>query len=103
MPEGNVLRDHAAHRDAEDVRALHTQMIHETDYIGRHVLDAITRLCIGHFAGETCVTVIEHDDPQAGPHEPFDQRVRPLDELCTQAANQHDRWRTAVAVALVAQ
>ena len=79
MPDGDGLRDHAAHRYADDVRALDVQGREQPDGIVGHVLQSVRGVrCIaahefhrvgsrnaGEVRGEPDVAVVEADHVEA--------------------------------------
>ena len=59
VPEGDVLRDHPAHRDADDRRAPHPRRVHRRDHVRCHLRHSIRRARLVALAG---ATVVEDED-----------------------------------------
>ena len=66
MPDRDVLRDHAAQRDSQHVRALDQQMVEQPNDVVGHVFEPIRRLLGGgsHRRRQTRVAVVEDDHVQ---------------------------------------
>lgn len=103
------LRDHAAHRAADDVRPLDGKRIQQADRVGSHVVERVghVRPPPGHErCGESAeirhrpggemrraagVAIIEADHAIAAYRQFLAERHRPADHLCPQPGNQEDR------------
>ena len=103
------LRDHAAHRDADDVGLLDPERIQEADCILRHVVERVRQrrglagdLCLDDrprvgdsrlvkLGGEADVAVIVDDDPVAPPQQLLDELDGPGGKLRAVAHDQEHR------------
>jgi hypothetical protein len=113
MVSGDNLRDHPAHRRADDVGAVDVERIRQPDDIARHVGEAIGRphrhpqsgACHergrgepsdrGHFRRQGGVAVVETNDTEASAHQPVAEFVGPCGELHAEAHDQHHRRAVA--------
>ena len=100
---GDHLRDHAAHRGTDDVRALDPERVEQTSRVACHVVERVgcrrlfarraRRHDRGHvartrfveFVRQTDVAIVEGDDAEAAIVEHLDQRQRPTRHLARQA------------------
>jgi hypothetical protein len=102
------LRDHAAQRGADDMRALQPEPVHQADGVAGHVRQGIGRAYRqaqrggGHgqqqvaallprdTAGQPGVAVVEADHAVAARHQRLAEAVGPVRELHAEAHDQHD-------------
>ena len=117
----DVLRDHPAHRHADEVRALDAERVEQADGVRGHV---VQRVRSGHLASQqragdrhpqvgqasagdlarvAAVAIVEADHPEAGGDESVDEGVRPRDARHPETHDQQDRRRADVAEALVVE
>ena len=115
------LGDHAAHGDADDVRALDSQGVQQSGRVGGHVVQGVgdRRLLAGDHGGDdradvrraggvdlfgkAHIAVVEHDDPVAARRELVGEGAGPAGQLPAQAHDQQHGLGARIAEAFVFQ
>ena len=116
MVRGDGLRDHPAHRDADQVRVGIAERIHQADGVTRHVTEVVLvpgvaatehrhriRRPIRHVGRPADVAIVESRHAIAAPGECADEIFRPRMQLLPQTGDEHDRRIVRVAGLVVAQ
>ena len=116
MVRGDRLGDHAAHRDADEVRVAVAEGVEQSDGVARHVAEVVLprvtaaaqdrhRVRRGEVGVRRAahVAVVEADHPVSALGERCGEFRRPGVLLLTQAGDQHDRRIRGVAESVVAQ
>ncbi len=119
MPERERLRDHPAHRRADDVRAADVERFHQPDDVVRHLVQRVRRLDrpagderlhrgedvrnagVGEDRRPADVAVVEPDDVEAALRESGAERLVPEEHLGTETHDQQHRRRGRVAAGIV--
>ena len=96
VPKGELLRDHAAHRGAADVRAPDPERVHQPDHVRGHPRDRVGRLRHVALAG---APVVERDHAMLGREGRRLQRPRGV--VTAPAHDQHERRGVGCAGLLV--
>ena len=120
VPGGEDLRDHAAHRRADDVGRVDLQVVEQRGGVVGHVLQRVDRraaqaeerahhprqqrsagVLAGHLGGQADVAVVVADDPQALVDELLAEPLAPQQQLRTEAHDEQHRRVVRVAHVLV--
>ena len=116
MRAGQELPDHAAHRDAHDVRLADLEGVHQaqrildhvvqrvgckvaTDHAGGDLGDGMGRVCAMHLRCQPNVAVVKGDDAKACARKFRHERVGPEGHLCCEA-HDHDDGRPVLRAVL---
>ena len=109
MLGGDDLRDHAAHRRADDMGGADAQSVHQPDRVARHVVEGVGRPhrqmeegarhhparpeAAGrrHPGRQADVAIVEAHDPEAAGGQALAERIRPGHELHAEAHDEQDR------------
>ena len=110
---GDDLRDHAAHRGADDMRAIDFERVHEPDRVARHVFKAVAwphrqpqsgagqhrrrldRPDRRQFRRQAGVAIVEANDAKAPARQALAEIVWPCGELHAEAHDEHHRRAVA--------
>ena len=119
---GKHLRDHAAHGNAGNVRALHAERVENEFDVARHILepvlgvhraardvfgDARKHARLAHFFGadhaHAAVAVVGHDQVQTLAHEPGEEGLGPGRGVHAESGHKHKRRHRRIAVQIAAE
>ena len=111
----DFLRDHAAHRGADQMRRFDAEHIHQADHVERHVVDLVggldrdlqetqleqfdrrQALAAAQLARLADVAIVEPDDAKSACRKLPAEIVVPMDHLGAQPHDQHHRLRIGLA------
>ena len=111
----DLLADHAAHRDANEVGALDLEVLDQPDGVGGHVVEPVDGGAgqpehpggdvdpAADLRGEADIAVVEADHVVAAHREQLAELVVPAEHLHAQAHDEQDRFGLRIAEVVVTE